>query len=152
LLRSLVELDDLELERLALEVRRVAHGRTSTREPEGTRAPWPISTVKPPLTLPVMMPATILALVERGLQPVQCRCARLSPWRTRLAETVLDGFQRDVDLIATATLIVPFSAIEFLDGDHAFRLESCSTMTTSGLTSRPLALTMDRAASIAAGQ
>jgi hypothetical protein len=52
----LVELDDLELERLALEVARVAHG-AHVHERTGRNARTKsISTVKPPLTRPLMRP------------------------------------------------------------------------------------------------
>jgi hypothetical protein len=60
-----VELDDLELEFLAFEVTGSRTGRTSTSEPGRNARTSLMSTVKPPLTLPLMRPV-IVALASRA--------------------------------------------------------------------------------------
>jgi hypothetical protein len=78
----LVELDDLEFEFLAFQVRGVAH-RTDVDQGAGQeRADGPTSTVKPPLTLPLMTPLTMAVFSKASSRTIQIS-ARLAFSRDR---------------------------------------------------------------------
>src|SRR5581483_976494 len=121
---ELVELDDLELERLAFEIRRVAHRTHVDERARKERAHGADIDREAALDLAGDDAGDDLALLERLLQAVPGADALGFLLReARLAEAVLDGLQRDFDLIADGDLDLAILGGEFLDGDHAFGLQ-----------------------------
>ena len=122
----LVELDDLEFEHLAFEVDGSRTGRTSTSEPGRNARTKSISTVKPPLTRPLMMPlmtscfsnACLEALPGAGTLGFFAREARF-------AGAVFDAVECDFDVVADADFDLAALVLELCDGDDGFALESC---------------------------
>ena len=121
-----IELDDLELEFLALEVARVA--RPDARRPAspaGTRGRRWMSTVKPPLTLPEMRPVTISPASIDVFQLVPDHGALGFLARQHgLAEAVLQGFQRHLDGVADLDFELAGVVAELLDRHDAFGLQA----------------------------
>ena len=80
-------------------------GRRSTSDP-GRKARMPLAiTVRPPFTLPVIMPFDLLAGLERLLQIEPGRHAlRLVARQARRAVAVLERLDRDADEIAELDL------------------------------------------------
>ena len=82
------------------------------------------STVKPPLTLPLMRPTTISSASESLFELVPCVMAfGLFTRQTGGAETVLDGIQRDRPG-RPPHIDVAIHVGELESGDHAFGLEA----------------------------
>jgi hypothetical protein len=106
----LIELDDLEFERLVFQIRGSRTGRTSTSEPGRNARTLSISTVKPPLTRPVMMPMTTSCFSKAVSSRVQV-LARLAFSRDRRVSpepsSTLSNATSTVS--PTATSISPFS-------------------------------------------
>ena len=129
-----VELDDLEFELLAFQVGRCrAPGARPPASRAGRRARCPISTVKPPLTLPLMRPLTISPLLERLLEArPRPGALGLLARQAGLAEAVLDGVQRDLDLVADRDLDLAAFVLELAtSGSRPSDLRPAFTTTTS---------------------
>ena len=121
----LVELDDLEFERLVSRYAVSRTGRTSTSEPGRNARTFSSSTVKPPFTRPVMMPVTISDSLNAFSRRVQVR-ARLAFSRDSrvFAVAVFDGIQRHFDFIAGDDFDLAALIAELVEGDDGFGLEA----------------------------
>ena len=100
-------------------------GRTSTSEPGRNARTFSISTVKPPLTRPVMTPGHDLGLVE-GLFEARpgARALGLLARQARLAGAVLDRVEGDLDLVAGLDLDLAAFVLELLEGNDGLGLEA----------------------------
>src|SRR6185437_3896260 len=121
----LVELDDLELERLALEIAGVAH-RAHVHQRAGQKSPHVID-----LDGEATLDATgdhagdDLAVVECRLEPRPgARALGLLTRQARLAGAVLDRVERDLDLIARIHLDLTALVLELLERDDSLGLQS----------------------------
>ena len=100
-------------------------GRTSTSEPGRNARTSLISTVKPPLTLPVMMPVTISAFSNAFSSRVHGASALgLLARQARLAEAVFDGVERDLDVVAGLDFELARVVLELLERDDGFGLQA----------------------------
>ena len=93
-------------------------GRTSTSEPGRNARTFSISTVKPPLTRPVMMPVTISALLKASSRRVQVR-ARLAFSRDRRVSPVPSSTASRATSTSIARLDFDFAAfvLELVDAE-----------------------------------
>ena len=100
-------------------------GRTSTREPGKNARTLSISTVKPPLTRPVMMPMTISCFSNAVSRRVQVlRALGFLAGQAGFARTVLHAIQRDFDGLADGDLDFTLFVLELIGGNDRFGLQS----------------------------
>ena len=121
----LVELDDLELERLALEVRGVAH-RAHVDERARQEGPHVLDLdSEAPLDAAGDDTGDDLGLVERLLEPRPGAGAlRLLPRQAGLAGAVLDRVEGDLHLIAGLDLDLTALVLELLERNDRFGLQA----------------------------
>jgi hypothetical protein len=121
----LVELDDLELERLALEVARVAH-RAHVHERARQEGAHEIDLDGEAALDPAVDQARDdLALLERGLEAFPgAGPLRLLARQARLARAVLDAVEGHFHVVADADLDFPTFVLELLRRDHGLGLEA----------------------------
>ena len=132
----LVELDDLELERPCLRGSDGSRtGRTSTSEPGRNARTKSISTVKPPLTRPLMMPLTISCFSNACSRRDQVR-ARLAFSRDRRVSPEPSSTLSSATSTSSPTLtsISPRSFLNCSTGMTASLFSPALTSTTSGPT------------------
>ena len=100
-------------------------GRTSTSEPGRNARTFSISTVKPPLTRPVMTPVTICELLKAVSRRVQVR-ARLAFSRDRRVSPVPSSTESSATSTSSPVLtsISPRSFLNWSIGDHGLGLEA----------------------------
>jgi hypothetical protein len=98
-------------------------GRTSTREPGRKARISPISTVKPPLTLPLMRPVTVSAS-KAFSSTSQAGALGLFAREAGGAEAVLDGLEGHFHLIADLHFQFAVGVQELAARDDPFGLES----------------------------
>jgi len=121
----LVQLDDLELEVLALEVGRVAHGTDIHQGARQEAAHLTQVDGEPALDLAADLTRYRLFRLEGLLEYLPCLVALgLFARQAGGTETVLDGIQRDFHLVANGDLEFSIGGDELLFRDHAFRLEA----------------------------
>ena len=111
-------------------------GRTSTSEPGRNARTFSISTVKPPLTRPVMTPVTISDLLNASSSRVQVR-ARLAFSRDRRVSPVPSSTESSATSTSSPALTStsPRSFLNCSRGMTASDLRPTLTMTTSPVTS-----------------
>src|SRR5688572_11784813 len=121
----LVELDDLELERLAFEIRGIAH-RAHVDERAGQERPHEID-----LDGEAAFDAAVddalddLLLLECLLQARPgARALGLLARQARLAVAVLDAVERDFHVVADGDFDLTAFVLELLDGDYGFALQA----------------------------
>ena len=121
----LVELDDLELERLALEVARVAH-RAHVDERTGQERAHEIDLDgEAALDAAVDEAGDDLALLERGLEALPGAGALgLLARQARFAGAVFDAVERDFDFVADGDFELAALVLELLNRDHRLGLEA----------------------------
>jgi hypothetical protein len=121
----LVELDDLELERLALEVARIAH-RAHVHERAGQERAHEVDLDgEAALDAAVDEARDDLALLERGLETLPgAGTLRFLARQARLARAVLDTVERDFDVVANADFDLAAFVLELLGGNHRLGLEA----------------------------
>ncbi len=121
----LVELDDLELERLALEVARVAHRAHVDQRSGEERAHEIDLDGEAALDAAVDEARDDLALLERRLETLPGAGALgLFARQTRLARAVFDAVERDFDFVADGDFELAALVLELLDRDHRLGLEA----------------------------
>ena len=100
-------------------------GRTSTSEPGRNARTFSISTVKPPLTRPVMTPVTISELLKAVFE-ARPGAGTLGFFarQARFAGAVFDGVERDFDFVAGLDLDLAAFVLELLERDDGFGLEA----------------------------
>ena len=100
-------------------------GRTSTSEPGRNARTKSISTVKPPLTRPLMMPLTISCFSNACFEARPGAGALgLLARQAGFAVAVLDAVERDFDVVADADFDLAAVVLELLDGDDGFALQA----------------------------
>ena len=110
----LVELDDLE-RALCLPWVVSRTGRTSTSEP-GRNARMPLtSTVKPPLTLPLMTPLTTSSAAKAASRTIQIPRAWLFSRQLGFAKAIFNRVQSNVDLVTHLDGQLALLVVELLD-------------------------------------
>src|SRR2546429_1681569 len=121
----LIELDDLELERLAFQIGGVAH-RTHVHQRPRQERPHVLDLHREAaLDAPGDDAGHDLGLVECLLESRPGACALgLLARQARLAGTVLDRIERDFHLVAGLDLHLAAFVLELLEGNHGLGLEA----------------------------